>query len=100
MGEFAPTEAEHILRAGLQMTVTADTEQTTARFYKACIGWIRYKPLLLYITQPDCYGGKIEDMRKKLKANLPKICTYFRQPDFMSENKPMPSHRAGLDLYA
>jgi len=64
--------------------IKADTEQITTRFYKACIGWIRYKPLLLYITQPDHYGEKIDEMRKQLTETLPKICAYFGQSDFMN----------------
>lgn len=64
--------------------IKADTEQITTRFYKACIGWIRYKPLLLYITQPDHYEEKIEEMREQLKETLPKICAYFEQPNFMT----------------
>ncbi len=64
--------------------IKADTEQITTRFYKACIGWIRYKPLLLYITQPDRYEEKIEEMREQLKETLPKICAYFGQPDFIN----------------
>ena len=63
--------------------IKADTEQITTRFYKACIGWIRYKPLLLYITQPDRYEEKIKGMREQLKETLPKICAYFKQPDFI-----------------
>jgi hypothetical protein len=63
--------------------IKADTEQITTRFYKACIGWIRYKPLLLYITQPDRYEEKIQKMREQLTMTLPKICAYFEQPDFM-----------------
>ncbi len=63
--------------------IKADTEQIVTRFYKACIGWIRYKPLLLYITQPDHYEEKIQEMRKQLTVTLPKICAYFDQPDFM-----------------
>jgi len=63
--------------------IKADTVQITTRFYKACIGWIRYKPLLLYITQPDRYEENIKMMREQLKATLPKICAYFEQPDFM-----------------
>jgi hypothetical protein len=63
--------------------IKADTEQITTRFYKACIGWIRYKPLLLYITQPDRYEEKIEEMREQLKETLPKICAYFGKPDFI-----------------
>ena len=64
--------------------IKADTEQIITRFYKACIGWIRYKPLLLYITQPDHYEEKIEEMREQLTVTLPKICAYFGQPDFMN----------------
>lgn len=64
--------------------VKADTEQVITRFYKACIGWIRYKPLLLYITQPELYMEKIEEMRKQLIEALPKICIYFDKPDFMN----------------
>ncbi|WP_339061061.1 hypothetical protein [Tepidibacillus marianensis] len=63
--------------------IKADTELITTRFYKACIGWIRYKPLLLYITQPDCYEEKIEEMREQLNKTLPKICAYFGKPDFI-----------------
>ncbi|MHC1720896.1 MAG: hypothetical protein AB9844_09610 [Clostridiaceae bacterium] len=62
-------------------SIKADNEQITARFYRACIGWIRYKPLLLYITQRDSYEKKIEEMRNKLQEALPKICTYFQEPD-------------------
>lgn len=64
--------------------IKADTEQITTRFYKACIGWIRYKPLLLYITQPDRYEEKIEEMREQLTETLPKICAYFGQPNFIT----------------
>jgi hypothetical protein len=64
--------------------IKADTEKIVTRFYKACIGWIRYKPLLLYITEPNCYEKKIEEMRKQLNDTLPKICTCFQQPKFMT----------------
>ncbi|MCO1600676.1 hypothetical protein [Desulfosporosinus nitroreducens] len=63
--------------------IKADTEQITTRFYKACIGWIRYKPLLLYITQRDHYEEKIEEMREQLNEILPKICAYFGKQDFI-----------------
>jgi len=64
--------------------IKADSEKITTRFYKACIGWIRYKPLLLYITQPDRYEEKIKEMREQLNETLPKICVFFGQPDFMN----------------
>lgn len=64
--------------------IRADNEHVVDRFYKACIGWIRYKPLLLYITQSDCYDDKIEVMRQQLNEVLPKICAYFGKPEFMN----------------
>jgi hypothetical protein len=63
--------------------IKADTEQIVSRFYRACIGWIRYKPLLLYITMPESYEEKIAEMRSRLRETLPKICLYFGCPDFM-----------------
>jgi hypothetical protein len=64
--------------------IKADSEKIISRFYKACIGWIRYKPLLLYITEPDRYQEKIKEMRNQLQETLPKICSYFVEPDFMN----------------
>jgi hypothetical protein len=63
--------------------IKADNKQIITRFYKACIGWIRYKPLLLYITQPDRYEEKIEEIREQLNETLPKICAYFGKPEFI-----------------
>ena len=63
-------------------TTNVDNAQVVERFYNACIGWIRYKPLLLYITQPDRYEKTIREMREKLEAVLPKVCRYFREPKF------------------
>ncbi|HYE82791.1 MAG TPA: hypothetical protein VEG39_11600 [Clostridia bacterium] len=64
--------------------IQADSEQIINRFYRACIGWIRYKPLLLYITQRENYDDRIKEMRKQLEATLPKICAYFGRKDFMN----------------
>lgn len=63
--------------------IKADTEQIASRFYRACIGWIRYKPLLLYITMPESCEEKISEMREQLRETLPKICLYFGRSDFI-----------------
>lgn len=63
-------------------SIQADKEQIINRFYRACIGWIRYKPLLLYITQREQYEDKIAEMRQNLSDTLPKICDYFDNPNF------------------
>lgn len=64
--------------------IQADSEEIVDRFYHACIGWVRYKPLLLFITQQDEYVEKIEEMRKQIAASLPNICAYFGREDFMN----------------
>lgn len=62
--------------------VTADSNAITKRFLKATIGWIRYKPLLLYITQRDNYEMQIMKMEENLSKVIPKICNYFRNNKF------------------
>jgi len=64
--------------------IKADSKEIVSRFYRACIGWIRYKPLLLYITQRDFYYEKIKQIRQQLDVTLPKICAYFGTKDFMN----------------
>lgn len=63
--------------------IRSDSEKVVTRFYNACIGWIRYKPLLLYITQREKYEERINKMREQLIVTLPKICAYFGREDFM-----------------
>ncbi len=69
--------------------IEADSQQIVTRFYHACIGWVRYKPLLLYITQREHYEERINEMRSKLAASLPKICAYFNCSDFDQVTKEL-----------
>ena len=62
--------------------IKADTEKIVMRFYKACIGWIRYKPLLLYITEPTNYEKKIEENERAAKGNVAKNLHLFSKIRF------------------
>ncbi len=76
---------EHLLLGVLPnklLAMQADSGVNTMRFLKASIGWIRYKPLLLYITQRDSYEAEILNMRKNLENVIPKICNYFEDDGF------------------
>lgn len=64
--------------------IRGDNDVIINRFYKACLGWIRYKPLLLYITHKEDYEDRIERIRMQLNATLPIVCAYFQRPDFMT----------------
>lgn len=63
--------------------ICAGQHEIDDRFLKACIGWVRYKPLLLYITKRNSYEVEIKQMKRNLKRILPKVCGYFGNNDFM-----------------
>ena len=76
--------------------IRADSESVITRFYLACIGWIRYKPLLLYITQREHYDEKIDEIRRRLSATLPKVCAYFGRESFMNISKELESYNRNV----
>lgn len=76
----------HLLAGVLPISlkfIKADNPEIVRRFYNACVGWVRYKPLLTLITDPENYNEKINIVRFKLKETLPKIAEYFSEPKFM-----------------
>ncbi len=76
---------EHLLLGVLPKklkNMKADSGKNTKRFLAASIGWIRYKPLLLYITQRDNYETEIIKMKENLSNVIPKICAYFGNDEF------------------
>ena len=62
--------------------VDNEKNQIEKRFYNATIGWIRYKPLLMYITDKENYYENIKIIREKLEKSIPKINEIFNEYDF------------------
>jgi len=62
--------------------VDSSSDVIVKRFSTAAIGWIRYKPLMVYITQPDEYDQIIKDVQEKLEFTVPKLCRYFNNSHF------------------
>ncbi len=54
------------------------------RFLKASMGWIKYKPLLMYIMQRNTYLNDIEIAKEKLRASIDKIDEIFPSNNFLS----------------
>ncbi len=52
------------------------------RFFYASIGWIRYKPLLIYISDKTNYKTNIEIVYHKLKSCIPAMNEIFKEHDF------------------
>lgn len=59
------------------------------RFYNACVGWVRYKPLLVHVTEPERYDEIIASMKETLTEVLPKLCAYFGRTEFMNLAKEL-----------
>jgi hypothetical protein len=79
--------------------ITADSDAVVDRFYKACIGWIRYKPLLIYITQRENYDSEIGEIREKLSATLPKISAYFGNNEFMKISRELERYHKNVERH-
>lgn len=78
-------EYKHLLNGVLPTElsgVDAHDKFVLQRFIRAAIGWIRYKPLLTYITQRDRYEAVIGEMTQKLDSSVPKLCEYFGTQQF------------------
>ena len=77
---------KHLLFGVLPEALTVirpDKGIVTRRFLKASIGWIRYKPLLIYITDREHFDAQMSKIRSNLECVLPKICSYFENQEFM-----------------
>lgn len=64
--------------------ITSDSPLVTTRFVNACIGWVRYKPLLVYITDPNGFEQRMQQIRSSLAETLPKLSAYFHDNRFLT----------------
>ena len=62
-------------------------ENVEERFLKASVGWLKYKPLLLYIQEPKKYNEKIQTMKKNLEISVPKMNDLFKTNCFNKLNE-------------
>jgi hypothetical protein len=91
---------EHILLGVLPNELQAmrtESSIVVKRFLQASIGWIRYKPLLLYITNPEGYDTELQKIKANLARVIPRICAYFgndKFQDIISELDFFASHVA------
>ena len=64
--------------------IKALDEEVEQRFLKASRGWIKYKPLLLYVTNNEDYKEKIKENYEKLEKSIPEINKIFESDVFSS----------------
>ena len=62
--------------------INVKEENIKSRFLKATLGWIKYKPLLLYIKNRETYRAEIDAMIGKLQEIVPKLNEIFNDNCF------------------
>lgn len=70
------------------------SEEVINRFYGACLGWTRYKPLYMYITRRSEFDAILDEMQEKMEQVLPKLCSYFNRPEFLGIAEELRKYRA------
>ncbi|HPF18207.1 MAG TPA: hypothetical protein PLY08_01330 [Bacillota bacterium] len=76
-----------------------NSDKVIRRFHAACVGWIRYKPLLLYITDREAYSKQIDDMKAQLEQTIPHICSYFGTRSFQSIMKELKKYDSQVEKH-
>ena len=69
------------------------------RFLKASIGWIKYKPLLLYIRNKEQYRQEINSMHSKLQIIVPKLNDMFNEKCFSSLIEELEKYDKDVELH-
>ncbi len=64
--------------------IKALDQQVEQRFFSASRGWIKYKPLFLYVTDKENYQEKIIKTYESLKRSIPEINKLFNNDIFNS----------------
>ena len=64
--------------------IRGDMKQVVGRFYRACVGWVRYRPLLLQLTRPQEIETLMDEMRTLLSGSASVLSQYFGRPEFNS----------------
>ena len=64
--------------------IKATDEEVEQRFLKASRGWMKYKPLLLYVTDNEHYREKITEVHTKLENSILEINKLFESNIFDS----------------
>lgn len=66
----------------LKLIKASENDNIQKRFFKACLGWIKYKPLYTYLLHPDTYREKMDEYKKKMNQCIERINELFVNYDF------------------
>lgn len=62
--------------------IKASEDEVEQRFLKASRGWMKYKPLYVYISNKEEYKEKMQSVYTKLEQSIPELNKLFKENDF------------------
>ena len=89
-----------VLPTNLRNVSFYDSNLIIERFYRACIGWIRYKPLYTYLTCGQEYRKRMEETHTQLEQAIPRICAFFNNRAFEAILHEMDRFTADVNCHA
>ena len=63
--------------AKLKLIKSSEDTTVEKRFFKACLGWIKYKPLYTYLLDKETYEKKMAVVTRKMKNSIKKIDSFY-----------------------
>lgn len=77
--------------------IKTEEEDIETRFLKASKGWIRYKPLLIYIQNKEDYNKNIKEAIEKLEKSAGKIDELFESTSFIKLVKELKEYDKNVE---
>ena len=79
--------------------IKTEEENIEIRFLKASKGWIKYKPLLMYIQDKENYRNNIQIAIEKLEKSVPKINELFESSNFTDLVKDLKEYDKNVEKH-
>ena len=71
----------------------------TGRFLRACLGWVRYKPLYTRLTRPEGWQNVLDAAGAALTETIPAVCAYFNDRAFADIPVQFAQYRRNIDVH-
>lgn len=79
--------------------IKIEEENIESRFLKASKGWIKYKPLLMYIQDNENYKRNMKVAIEKLEKSVPKINELFESTNFTDLVKDLKEYDRNVEKH-
>ena len=88
-----------VLPTFLKSVSLYDSRAVTERFLRACVGWVRYKPLYTRLTRPDDWREVLDEAETALRETIPSVCAYFNDRAFADVSAQFSQYRRDVDAH-